>query len=346
MKIGIDASRLIEQGRTGTENYLYFMVKSLAKVDTQNKYVLFFKNEISDDFWNDLVSENSNFSYKVLNSFISWTQVGLAKEVLKGNLDVLLCPWHTVPVLAIPAKTKIVSIIHDLTGKPFPTFLSIKGADKVVAVSGYTKKEIPMKFVKEDVSVISEGYSEDLNKVSEIETEQVREKYKITKDYIFFLGTIGPRKNLERMVEAYKQIKDDYNVDFVLAGKIVKGYESLVKGVTHIGYVPDEDKASLYSGAEFLSFVSEEEGFGLPILEAMSCGTPVLTADATATAEVAGEAALLVKPNSVESIKNGMIKLLEDTSLKEQLIEKGYKNLEKYSWDKSAKQLTEVFKKL
>lgn len=346
MKIGIDASRLIEQGRTGTENYLYSMVKSLAKLDLKNQYILFFKNKISNDFWEELSNSNKNFSYKVLKSFISWTQLGLAKEILKSNLDILLCPWHTVPILALLSKTKIVSVIHDLTGKPIPTFLSIKGANKVIAVSGYTKKEIPMKFVKENVSVISEGYSKDLSKVSKIKIEQVREKYKITKDYIFFLGTIGPRKNLKRMIEAYKQIKDEYNVDFVLAGKIVKGYENLVKDVTHIGYVPDEDKSALYSGAEFLSFVSQEEGFGLPILEAMSCGTPVLTADATATAEIASNAALLVEPDSINSIKNGMIKLLKNKDLKNQLVERGYKNIKKYSWEKSAKELIEVFKKL
>lgn len=348
MKIGIDASRLTQEGRTGTENYLYFIVRNLAKIDKENKYVLFFKNDISNEFEKELFQGNQNFSYKLVKPFLSWTQVSLAVQVYKNNLDVLFCSWHTIPVLAIFSDTNIVSAVHDLTGKKIPTYLTIRFSNKLVAVSEYTKEQIVSNFhvQKRNINVISEGYSKKVNKVGENEIERIKQKYNIKGDYIFFLGTVGARKNMRRMISAYKKIKDKYNIEFVVAGAVKEGYKDVIKGIKYIGRVSDEDLSGLYSGAEFLSFVSEEEGFGLPILEAMRCGTPVLTSNITATKEVAGNAALLVDPYSVEEIKDGMEKLLSNKNIREKLKKRGYENLNKYSWEKAARELMVIFESL
>lgn len=348
MKIGIDASRLTRKDRTGTENYLYYLVQELSRVDKTNKYILYFRETPSEDFISELTRRNEKFSYKVLPKLVSWTQVSLAYEMWKDTPDVLFCPWHTVPGINPFWKLSIVATIHDITGRFIPTIWTSVFSKKLIAVSNSTKEALIHKYKINDqkISVIYEGYDiEDFSPQKKSKVEDVKKKYNLERDYIFFLGTIGPRKNIERMVAAFNVLDND--LEFVLGGSTMPGYEDMSKLSAHfIGRVDQEDLSALYSGAKFFAFVSVEEGFGIPILEAMACGTPVLTSNISSMIEVAGDAALLVDPESVEDISKGMKRLTEDKGLSKKLVKEGFKQYKKFSWKKAAKETLKVFRKV
>ncbi len=346
MKIGIDASRLIETGRTGTENYLYNLVRAWAQNDQGNTFVLYFKNEPSAQFWNELTFGNKNFSFYTVNEFFSWTQVSLMLTIRADKPDVLFCPWHTMPGLH-PKKVKIVSVFHDATGRYIPSFWTARMSDQIVAVSTHTHNRIIARYglLPEHIKIIYEGYNKSLSPASWEEVNRVKQKYSINREYILFLGSIGPRKNIENMVSAYKSLNMD--VEFVLAGKIMEGSEHLKNlPAKFVGPIPDADLSGLYSGAKLLAFVSKEEGFGLPILEAFSCGLPVLTSDNSATKEIAGRGAYFVNPENVDQIKEGMSRLIVEPELRQELMNLGYHRLNDFSWELSANELLKLFNKV
>ena len=289
---------------------------------------------------------NENFSYKVLPKFISWTQVSLAYEVWKDTPDILFCSWHTIPGINPFWKMPIVSTIHDITGRFIPTSWTSFFSKRLIAVSNSTKEALIRKFKISDkkIDVIYEDYDiDDFSPQKKTKIEEAKKKYDITKDYIFFLGTIGPRKNIERMVAAFNAL--DTNLEFVLGGSLMPGYEDLSKLSAHfIGRVDQKDLGALYSGAEFFIFMSTEEGFGIPILEAMACGTPVLTSNISSMTEIAGEAALLTDPESVGGISQCMKRLIDDKVLAKELVEEGFKQYKKFSWKRAAKETLKVFK--
>ena len=340
MKIGIEASRLTEKQRTGTENYLYNLVKCFSDLDHENEYILYLRERPSEKLWSELSNGNPKFSYKALRPFLSWTQVSLAMELLRSPPDVLFCPWHTMPGLNPFWKMKTVSAFHDATGWFIPSFWTVKFSSKIICVSKRTRDEVVRRFRANlaKLSVVYEGYDQRLS--------PTKKRYDgIEGDYILFLGSLGPRKNLEKMVEAYLRINTE--ADFVVAGKVLPGSENLAKlPVKYIGRAGDADLSALYSGAAFLAFASKEEGFGLPILEAQSCGTPVLASDISVMREIAGDAALFVNPDSVDSIQEGMQKLLIDENLRRELARKGFENIKRFSWENSARQILEVFEKV
>jgi glycosyltransferase involved in cell wall biosynthesis len=348
MKIGVDASRLTEEGRTGTQNYLYYLLQELSKLDKTNKYILYFRNDPGQAFMDEVSLGNENFSYKVLPKFISWTQVSLAYEVWKNTPDILFCSWHTIPGINPFWKMSVVSTIHDITGKFIPTSWTSFFSKRLIAVSNSTKDAIIRKFKIKDkkIDVIYEGYDiHDFSPQEKSKIEDAKKKYDIRKDYVFFLGTIGPRKNIERMVAAFNAL--DTDLEFVLGGNIMPGYENLSKLSAHfVGRVDQKDLAAVYSGAEFFTFMSTEEGFGIPILEAMACGIPVLTSNISSMTEIAGDAALLADPESVEDISQGMQRLIDDKGLSKKLVEAGFKQYKKFSWKSAAKETLEVFKEV
>lgn len=346
MRIGIEASRLIENGRTGTENYLYNLVKEWSINDGGNEFVLYFKEEPSQNFWNDLTNGNKNFSFYTIKDLLSWTQISLMLTVSADKPDILFCPWHTMPGFH-PRKTKVVSVFHDATGRYIPSFWTARMSDQIVAVSMHTHNRIIAKYglLPDNIKIIYEGYNESLAQASWEEITQVKQKYSINKEYILFLGSVGPRKNLENMIKAYNSLNMD--IEFVIAGKIMEGSEDLQNlPAKFIGPVPDKDLAALYSGAKLLAFVSKEEGFGLPILEAYSCGIPVLTSNNSATKEIAGRGAYFVSPEDVEGIKEGMRRLIVEPELRHTLIDLGHRRLNDFSWEQSAGELLNLFNKV
>lgn len=357
MKIAIDASKLTQNNRTGTHNYLYNVIKALAKLDSQNEYVAYFCSKPDPLFIKELFGSNPNFSHKVVEKVVSWTQVSLPITLAKDNIDILLSTWQTMPFIKL-GTYKRVSVIHDLefrTARRWSTAGTILLSDRVVAVSDATKQEIYKNIVIKDskITVIYEGAPHDMfYPRSNEEVTSIRNKYGIKTDYILAVGTVLYRKNVPSMLQAFAKLKTVTPVTFVIAGTISEEYKKIrdlpkalgiEDQVKFLGYVPDSDLPALISGAKLLSYVSYSEGFGLPILESMLCNTPVVTSNVSSMPEVAGDAAYLVSPKSIDDISLAYSKVLYDNDLRQDMVRKGVTNSAKFTWATTAKALLNLF---
>jgi len=364
MKIGFDASRVSIRQKTGTENYSYNLLKELLKIDRKNDYLLYLREDPPD-----FVKSFKNVSFKKIPLPRLWTQAGLASEVTFNPPDILFVPAHTMPLIHRPGLKTIVTI-HDLGAEflkeyhQFPQKLYLnrsteyvaKFATHLIAVSQATKKDLISKLSVPEgrITVVYEGWDRDLfHQPSAEEVTAIRGKYRLGNDYLIFVGTIQPRKNLERLIESFAQAK--IGLDLVLAGKPGWLSESIYGApkrfgvqdrVKFLGHVPNEDLAGLYGGAKAMVFPSLYEGFGLPVLEAMACGTVVLTSQTTSLPEVGGEAVLYVDPNKVDSITNGIEGIVINSKLRDRLLVKGIKQSQKFSWEKAAAETLQVFEKV
>jgi glycosyltransferase involved in cell wall biosynthesis len=300
-----------------------------------------------------------------------WTHFRLAADLRQHPPDVLFVPAHVLPIhCPVPA----VVTVHDLGYRHYPqahrtfdrwyldwtTRRHTRVASYIVADSLATQKDM-VDFYGADlgkIDVVYLGRDENLAPVTDVDLiNQIQTKYGIEGDYLLYLGTLHPRKNLVRLVEAFHQTVialQNREVKLVIAGKKGWLYDTIFEGVQQFnlteqviftGYVEDGDKPALLSGALAYVFPSLYEGFGLPILEAMACGTPVLTSNISSCPEVAGEAALLVDPRNTDEIAAGLTQLITNPELRQQLIEQGYQQLQKFSWQKAAAQVFEIFER-
>ncbi|MBI2337847.1 glycosyltransferase family 4 protein [Candidatus Daviesbacteria bacterium] len=339
-----------------------------------------------------------NFAFKVIPWPRFWTQGGLAFQTFKDRLDVLFVPAHTLPLVRRPGLKTVVTV-HDLGSEYLPSMhqvkqrvylglmqkFQLKTATKIIAVSKATKEDLVKRIGidPEKVSVIYEGYDRSKFKIqnSKFKIDQTIKKYNLEyQKYFLFVGTVQPRKNLERLIKAFSviarsettkqssQVKSQIkiatlpsqtrvarndNVELVIAGS--KGWMSdeiyalpkklgIEEKVKFLGYVPEEDLPALYCGAIALTFPSLFEGFGLPILEAQACGCPVLTSNVSSMPEVAGKGAVYVNPYSVEEIAEGM-KKVQSAKCKVQSVKAGLENVKRFSWEKCAEETLKVLEK-
>lgn len=337
MQIGFDGSRAFGKNKTGTENYSYQLLKALTKIDQKNKYIIYDKKTIPLPWL--------------------WTQVGLASRTFLDPLDVLFVPAHTLPLIRKPGLKTVVTV-HDLGSEYLPSshqlkqrlYLSLmqkyqlKTASKIIAVSKATKLDLISRIgiPENKISVIYEGYNKELFHY-DTQDNSLR--------YFLFVGTVQPRKNLERVIKAFAKVNKHklliagskgWLSDEIYALPRMLGIEDRVK---FLGYVPDKNLSVLYKGAIALVFPSLFEGFGLPILEAQACGCPVITSSISSMPEVAGPpaggGAILVDPYSVETIEDAMIRV-QATGVRQQVIKKGLENIKRFSWEKCAKETLEV----
>lgn len=371
MIIGIDASRASRARRTGTERYSLEIIRHLLSL-----------REASGHTWRlytDAVDLDSGLTAHVLSDVDVemcvlparrlWTHHRLAREVTQRRPDVLFVPAHVIPFV-IPAGRlpPCVVTIHDLGYRAFPdshpwqqrlyleltTRWSVRVAQKVIAVSQTTAKDLTLLYGASPnrIRVIHEAPAQ-LAPVPPEHVQAVRRRYGLERPYALFIGTIHPRKNIARLVQAYHRLVHNGGVswDLVLAG--ASGWRGkaldeqvaamgLSRAVRRLGYVPDDELPALLKGALFLSFPSLFEGFGLPVLEAQSYGVPVLTSNNSALPEIAGDAALLVDPTDVDAIADAMLRLSQDEALRQRLIEAGYANVKRFSWEKAARETLAV----
>lgn len=293
----------------------------------------------------------------------AWEQLVLPAKLKEG---LLFSPSNTGPLLV----GKQVVTIHDITPLDHPEWLNPKFAAwyrfliprlvhrvrRVIAVSEFTKYKLceATSIEPEKVIVIPNGIGRCFQLKSEEDVNQAKEATGISNiEYVLTVATIEPRKNLQRLLEAWCAIcqKLPQDVWLVVAG--AKGQESIFRDTSFnslppkvymAGHVPDEHLPALYSGALFFAYVSLYEGFGLPPLEAMACGTPVLTSNVTSIPEVVGDAALMVDPYDVEAIASGIKRLVEDSQLRKELSQKGIARAKLFSWDKTAELTWKVLK--
>jgi glycosyltransferase involved in cell wall biosynthesis len=268
----------------------------------------------------------------------------------------------------VSKKCKKIITFHDLSFEDFKYSFNFKTrlwhrilrpkkeameADKIIAVSKFTKGQLMEEYGinKGKIEVIYEAADEHLKPLPIPKSfEIIRRKYKLPDEYFLCLSTLEPRKNVGGIIDAYLSWQESTKVDvgLVVAGKKHPGIFSEAKIRKHpnihlTGFIEEEDKALLYQHVLAFLYPSFYEGFGLPILEAMQCGTPVITSDATAMTEVAGEAAILVNPNKPKQLKSAIHEVYRDEGLREKLKEKGLKQAEKFSWKKAVKELGKLF---
>ncbi len=366
MLIGFDGSRAFLKDRTGTENYSYQLLLNLSKIDTKNQYLVYLRPgvEVKKGDWPE------NFRFKTINFPRLWTQLGLSLATFTGSLDVLFVPAHTLPLIRRPSL-KTVMTVHDLGAEYLPkthqlkqrlylgliTKVQLKSAAKLIAVSKATKEDLIKRVgVKpQKIEVIYEAVEKNLFKPSKNDPLlNILNKFDLKKEkYFVFIGTVQPRKNLVRLIQAFARVLSEVegsDLKLVIAGsrgwlsdQIYREPERLgIKSrVKFLGRVTDEEAASLLTGAVALTFPSLFEGFGLPILEAFACHCPVITSSVSSMPEVAGEAALLVDPLNLTEITGAMNKIT-DPNTRQTLINKGLKQLKNFSWEKTAKGTLEV----
>jgi glycosyltransferase involved in cell wall biosynthesis len=350
----------------GVGNYIKNLVCALSKLDSHNQYFLFASSEnvrhlegLGENFCIELAPNNRALR-------VVWEQTLLPLKLKQHKVDVYHGPAFAAPLL----KTcpQVVSI-HDMTVHLLPEQHSLhtrwylrtllpamlRASDVVITVSESAKADI-LKFEKlngDKVCVIPLGVEERFQPIrDECRLSMIRKKYGLERDFILFVGMIEPRKNLENLVDTFLRDSLPQTCDLVLAGSLGWGYSQLLgkigtandKGsIRMLGYVDDTDLPALYNAATAFVYPSFYEGFGLPILEAMACGTPVITSSVSSLPEVAGDAALLVDPADAKALAFALRRIVKDSSLRQDLSRRGQQRSGLFTWQQSAEKTLAVY---
>lgn len=353
--IGIDASRIAVAERTGTERYSYELIAALARIDRRRRYTLY-----TNGLPAALPPLGPNFALRSLPLRRLWTHARLGPELARRPPDVLLVPSHVVPLLH-PAESVVT--IHDLGYLAFPeahtarrrielhltTRWSLRAARRVIAISQATKDDLVRHYGADParIRVVHHGLSAGFRPAEPERIAEAQARYGIDQPYLLYVGTIQPRKNLARLIEGFAAAGAGVGPRtlLVIAGR--RGWLSapierraaelgVEDRVRFVGYVPDDDLPALLSGALAFVFPSLYEGFGMPVLEAMACGAPVLASRSSALPEVAGDAALLVDPLDPAAIAAGLARLASDADLRADLRARGLARAAAFTWERCA----------
>lgn len=386
MNIGFDGSRAFVKDRTGTENYSYQLLMHLSKIDKRNNYFVYLRpgsGVRSKDFPPNFRLIEINFSKLWTQAGLSLQTFQDKLDLLfvpAHTTPLIMKPGLKTIMVVHDLGAEYLPQMHQLKQRLYLkaiTKYQLKTATELIAVSESTKKDLVEKvgIQPEKIKVIYEGLnSEQFKQAKSDVVTDILNKYDIEKKrYFLFVGTIQPRKNLARLLSAFADLrsmrKDERkktktpkssilnptSLKLVLVGS--KGWLSeeiyelpkklgIEDKVKFLGHVPDNDLPALYQGALAFVYPSLFEGFGLPILEAMACGTPVLTGNTSSMPEVAGDAALLVDPENTEEITKSMQILAQNEKKRAELAKKGFAQVKKFSWEKAAEETLRVFKEI
>ncbi len=373
MKIAIDVRPLMSGKISGVEMYIDSMLKELFKRDTKNDhFVLWYSGHKEVDFskytkhYSNVTVKHTRIPNKLLNLFFSLLRWPKVDKLIGEGIDLIWVP-DPRPTPVSKGFKKIMTF-HDLSFEDFSHSFNkrtrlwhkilrprkeAEEAHHIIAVSKFTCQQLIEEYGVHEkrVSYIYEAASEHLQPIAISKLfDVIAKEYRLPKEYFLCLSTLEARKNIKGTIKAFLRWKKDVQseVKLVIAGQ---EYPKIFKGmnledhpdIIMTGFVREEDKALLYQHALAFVYPSLYEGFGLPILEAMQCGAPVITSDATATKEVAGEAAYLVNPNDLDQIKEAMHDMYRDETLRADLIEKGFARAKEFSWKNAVKELMRVF---
>ncbi|HBI33728.1 MAG TPA: hypothetical protein DEA43_00145 [Candidatus Moranbacteria bacterium] len=367
MKIAIHCADLDHKRIDGTRVYLYNMLKNFGILDKKDVFELYHRGDFNPRLTPPTFP---NYAVKKLSFPFLWTQTCFAWKLLFDKPDVLWMAVHNAPIVR-RKNLKVVVTIHDLAFKIFPEYfpkkdltklnilsdLAIKNADRIIAVSQSTKKDILKFYPKvsaEKITVIHHGFDTELfsQKKSIKESSAVLGNWKLEiGNYILYVGAIQPRKNLGVLIEAFEKIKSASwrtELKLVFAGAPAWQYEDTLEKISQskfsgdiivTGTIPFSDLPVLYQNAAAFVFPSLYEGFGIPVLEAMASGTPVILANNSSLPEVGGEAALYFETESSDDLAGCLERVLTDKDLSATMIQKGKSRAANFSWEKCA-QLT------
>ncbi|MCD6442035.1 glycosyltransferase family 4 protein [bacterium] len=371
MKIAVDCHTLEVKNWAGKAQFLRSLLQESIKLDKSNKYILYFRNQV--------LRRPLPLNWQIKNIKLPtplW-QIYVSGNLLLNKIDVLFCPSaYLLP--AINFLIPSVIMVHDLT-----TFLSkikvmhkrgirlkerlclrlaISHSRKIVVPSQNTKQDLMQYFkvFSKKIVVIPEAARDIFCAVSnQKKVNIILDKYNLPEKFILFVGTLEPRKNIVRLIEAYYLVINDRlsiindRPKLVIVGKKGWHYQGIFNKVkelnieemvTFLGYVPEDDLPFLYQSAFCFIYPSLYEGFGLPPLEAMACGCPVITSNISSLPEVVGEAAILVNPYKVDEIAFALKRILSDKSLRQELKQKGLIQSQKFSWGKTSQKILNILR--
>jgi glycosyltransferase involved in cell wall biosynthesis len=352
--IGVDASRVTRSRRTGTENYSLHVLRHLLAQDHQNAFRLYLSQPLADG----LLPRGPRTSTRLIRLERLWTQLGLSTEMLVSPPDVLFVPSHVLP-LVTPRRSVVV--VYDVGHRFFPRAHGVlewlyaewairrhvRVATQLITISEASKRDL-VRLYGADPTRIAVAYpavEERFKPATEDEIARVRAHYGLAEQYVLHLGTIKPRKNLPRLIRAFASADIPRQTQLALGGMTTFGGGAvqdaidecgLASRVRRLDYVPDADLPALYSGSACVAVVSLYEGFGMPALEALACGAPLVASNRGSLPEIVGDAGLVVNPLDEMSIVRGLERAVGDESVARALRDQGPRRAARFDWPAAA----------
>ncbi len=372
MKIGIEAQRIFRKKKHGMDMVVLELIKNLQKIDIFNEYIIYIHPD--EDI---CINETSNFKIRYLSSgfYPYWEQIQLWKAAKEDKLDILHCTSNTAPILG---NTKLVVTLHDIIylennslkntqmtayqkfGNLYRRMVVpriLKKSAKIITVSNFEKQRIQETLTLEanQLVAIYNGVGAHFIPITdEYQLQNIRKKYQLPKEYIFFLGNTDPKKNVPNVLKAYFQytqkninalplLVTDFNQDSLTRTLAELNLIDLKEKIFLTGYVNNTDLPAIYSMSKLFLYPSKRESFGIPMLEAMRCNVPVITSNTSSMPEIAGDAALLIDPENVQEIETAIETVLNNNELRTQLTLKGLQRAYMFSWENMAKEVLELY---
>ncbi len=375
MKIGIEGQRLFRTKKHGMDMVALELINELQKLDHENEYVVFVK----PDEDKSALRETQNFKIVELGGgpYPTWEQIALPKAAKREGCDILHCTSNTAPVSpGMPLVTTLHDIIYMESISIFKkggTWYQkignmyrrwnvprvVKISDKIITVSKFERNRIGEFFNipadNDRLVAIYNGVTEHFRKIDDKdELNRVKQLYKLPENFLFFLGNTDPKKNTPGVLKAFSDYLKKTGDDMYLVmldyeesslNKILSeiGDKNLRSRILLTGYVVNTDLPAIYNMCRIFLYPSLRESFGIPMLEAMRCEVPVITSNTSSMPEVSGNAAYIVDPYKPEEITEGIIELLKNKKLRQELIEKGTKQSQNFSWKNMAKDVLELY---
>jgi glycosyltransferase involved in cell wall biosynthesis len=365
LHIGFDAHS-IGTGLGGNETYASNLIEALAEVDTQNRYTLYVTRQAAIDRYAHRWP-NVTIRKTLPHTPLVRIPLTLAAELRRRPIDILHVQY-TAPPLA-PCDT--VVMIHDLSFEHIPeTFKrrswmqlrltvrrTARSASHILTDSEYSRQDILRTYRLPPERVTTTPLAAS-SRFKPVHDRGVLDKYGISGDYILAVGSIQPRKNIARLIRGYTRMLSQHSDNaprLVIVGKRAWLFEDTIRAaaissandkILFTGYVPERELAALYTGALCFAYPSYFEGFGIPLLEAMRCGTPTITSDRTCFPEVVGDASLIIDPFDEESIAAGLWRMISDVALREQLRSRGFVQSSLFDWRKTARLTLDVYEEV
>lgn len=378
MKIGIEGQRLSRLKKHGMDMVALELIRNLQAIDTTNEYVVFMQPGEDED----VIKPTPNFKIVKLDggSYPKWEQIALPKAALKEGCQILHCTSNTAPVFS---KIPLVVTLHDIIymessylkilnssatlyqkfGNMYRKLVVpaiLKKSKKVITVSHFEKNRIADFFGMSGdkrLTAVYNGVSEHFIPVTdEVELTRVKQKYNLPDHFIFFLGNTDPKKNTKGTLKAFSDFSKTHSefklvmLDYDLAElkKILNeiGNPALIHSIVLTGYVKNTDLPAIYSQSKVFLYPSLRESFGIPMLEAMACGVPVITSNTSSMPEVAGDAAFIIDPYNTNQITDALAKLVSDNQLRTHLIERGLIRAKQFTWKAMAENVLSIYNEI
>ncbi len=371
MRIGLDATALPPQP-VGAGNYIIQLIRALSAMVVEEELVVFTQRRGPDLI--DLPEDNS-VEWVIVEdrspgSRLIWEQTRFPKLIQKSGVDLLHSLHYTRPI-RLPCASVVT--FHDMTFFLYPELhtrarrmffpqairINARKADALIAVSESTREDTIrlLGIPPEKIITTQLGVDPSFRPIIDAgEKRRIVEKYDLPEQFILYVGLIEPRKNLPMLISAYKRlIERDMEFKLILVGRYGWMHEQVLNQIENleletmiqlIGYVPQEDLALVYNLSSLFVYPTVYEGFGLPVLEAMACGIPVVTTDISSLPEIVGEAGILTPVNDVEALYEGIVLGLNDTDLRQKLVHKGQLRAAKFSWERTAQLTMQVYQRV